>query len=179
MNKFLCFAFTLLCFANAFGQDRVITKNGDVFEAYRIDVGSNYVYYTKEDKEDAVVQKISKSDVLMIKKKDGTKINVTECEPKASKSQATQTSNGQQSIVQVKYEDLPSEAKAANDAFIAKYNAPFETFMKEKCKKHIGKTKAYEAFAIYGVTRKSVISNEDLEIRFILGYFDHIKKKYI
>ena len=51
MNKFLFFAFTLLCFANAFGQDRVITKNGDVFEAYRIDVGSNYVYYTKEDKE--------------------------------------------------------------------------------------------------------------------------------
>lgn len=179
MNKFLCFAFTLLCFANAFGQDRVITKNGDVFEAYRIDVGSNYVYYTKEDKEEAVVQKISKSDVLMIKKKDGTKINVTECEPNASKSQATQTSNGQQSIVQVKYEDLPSEAKAANDAFIAKYNAPFETFMKEKCKKHIGKTKAYEAFAIYGVTRKSVISNEDLEIRFILGHFDHTKKNNI
>ena len=103
MNKFLCFAFTLLCFANAFGQDRVSTKDGDVFEAYRIDVGSNYIYYTEEDKEDAVVQKISKSDVLMIKKKDGTKIYVTECEPNASKSQATQTSNGQQSIVQVKY----------------------------------------------------------------------------
>ena len=179
MNKFLCFAFTLLCMANAFSQDRVITKDGDVFEAYRIDVGSNYVYYTKEDKEDAVVQKISKSDVLMIKKKDGTKINVTECEPNASKSQAPQTSNGQQSIVQVKYEDLPSEAKAANDALIAKYNAPFEIFMKEKCKKHIGKTKASEAFAIYGVTRKSVISNEDLEIRFILGHFDHRKKNNI
>lgn len=56
MNRFLCIAFTLLCMANAFGQDRVITKDDDVFEAYRIDVGSNYVYYTKEDKENAVVQ---------------------------------------------------------------------------------------------------------------------------
>lgn len=179
MNKFLFFAFTLLCFANAFGQDRVITKDGDVFEAYRIDVGSNYIYYTEEDKEDAVVQKISKSDVLMIKKKDGTKINVTEYEPNAQKSQTTQTDNGQQSIVQVKYDDLSPEAKAANDALIAKYNAPFEIFMKEKCKKHIGKTKAYNAFAIYGVTRNSVISNEDLEIRFILGNFDHRKKNNI
>ena len=150
-----------------------------MFEAYRIDVGSNYIYYTEEDKEDAVVQKISKSDVLMIKKKDGTKINVTEYEPNAQKSQTTQTDNGQQSIVQVKYDDLSPEAKAANDALIAKYNAPFEIFMKEKCKKHIGKTKAYNAFAIYGVTRNSVISNEDLEIRFILGNFDHRKKNNI
>lgn len=176
MNRFFCLVYTLLCFANAIAQDRVITKEGDVFDAYRIDVGSTYIYYTMEDKEDAVVQKISKSDVLMIKKKDGTKIDVTEYEPNVSKSQAEQVSNGQQSIVQLKQEDLSSSERAVNEALIAKYNAPFEISMKEKSKKHIGNKRAEDALAIYGITKHSIISNEDLEVRFVLGHFDQRKK---
>ena len=70
-----------LCTGSAFAQDRVITKDGDVFEAYRIDIGDTYLYYTKEDKDDTVLQKIAKTDVLMVKKKDGTKIDVQSMRP--------------------------------------------------------------------------------------------------
>ena len=179
MKRLYLTVLTPFCFLNMFGQDRVITKEGDVFEAYRIDVGSTYVYYTKEDKEDAFVQKISKSDVLLIKKKDGTKINMSELENSASRSQVAPTSNEQQGIVQVKYEDLSPEAKAANDALIATINAPIEIPIKDRFQKNVGKKKADGAFAIYGVTSNSVMSNEDLEISFLMGHLSKDKNKNI
>ena len=36
----------LLCTVCTFAQDRVITKNGDVFDAYRVNIGNTYVYPT-------------------------------------------------------------------------------------------------------------------------------------
>ena len=123
----------LLCTVCTFAQDRVITKNGDVFDAYRVDIGNTFVYYTTEDKDEAALQKIAKSEVLMIKKKDGTKIDITEYVPNSSQNQSTKKENDQQqAITQVKPEDLSPEAKAANDALIAKYNAPVELVIPEK-----------------------------------------------
>ena len=154
-----------LCTGGAFAQDRVITKDGDVFEAYRIDIGGTYVYYTKEDKDDVALQKIAKADVLMIKKKDGTKIDVTEYAPNTASSQTAQAANYEQpGITQVKPEDLSAEAKAANDALIAKINAPVELEVKEKHQEDMGKKEATAGYACFGIVPNSVLCNEDIEV---------------
>lgn len=179
MKRLSIIAFMFLCTGGAFAQDRVITKDGDVFEAYRIDIGGTYVYYTKEDKDDAALQKIAKADVLMIKKKDGTKIDVTEYAPNTASSQTTQAANYEQpGITQVKPEDLSVEAKAANDALIKKINAPVELVVKEKHKEDIGKKSAGSSFAYFGVDpSKSVICNEDIEVNMEIGCFAKVSKK--
>ncbi len=179
MKRLSIIAFMFLCTGGAFAQDRVITKDGDVFEAYRIDIGGTYVYYTKEDKDDAALQKIAKADVLMIKKKDGTKIDVTEYAPNTASSQTTQAANYEQpGITQVKPEDLSAEAKAANDALIKKINAPVELVVKEKHKEDIGKKEANSSYACFGIDQsKSVLCNEDIEINMEIGLLYKEKKK--
>lgn len=69
MKRINAIMVALICVIHVCAQDRVITKDGDVFDAYRLDIGGTYIYYTKEDNENADVQKIAKADVLMIKKK--------------------------------------------------------------------------------------------------------------
>lgn len=168
----------LLCTTCTFAQDRVITKNGDVFDAYRVDIGNTFVYYTTEDKDEAALQKIAKSEVLMIKKKDGTKIDITEYVPNSSQNQSTKKENDQQqAITQVKPEDLSPEAKAANDALIAKYNAPVELVIPEKQQKKVGKEKASYAFFCLGVSQNSILANDDIEIRFKIGRLGKSNKK--
>ncbi|MGN0213328.1 MAG: hypothetical protein ACI4AH_00790 [Muribaculaceae bacterium] len=179
MKRIIGFAaFALLCVGNMFAQDRVITKEGDVFDAFRLDIGGNYIYYTNEDKDDAAVQKIAKSEVLMIKKKDGTKITVSEFTPTTQSSQPAQTSNsGHAGIIQVKLEDLSLEAKADNDALLFKYNAPVEIVVEEKMKKHIGKGAPFSILGIYGIKANSILSNDDLQIKLIQGSLKNEKNK--
>lgn len=166
MKRLSIIMFAFLCAGSVFAQDRVITKDGDVFEAYRIDIGGTYVYYTKEDKDDATLQKIAKADVLMVKKKDGTKIDVTEYVSNAVLGQTAKAdaSNEQPDIIQVKPEDLSAEAKAANDALIEKINGTVEFYFREKEQKDIGKKEANSAVACFGVSPKSLLCNEDIEI---------------
>lgn len=165
---------TIIAFFSAchlYAQDRIITNQGDVFEGFRIDIGSSYIYYTLEDKDDAPLQKIVKSDVLMIKKKDGTKIDVTEYVPSSSSIQPKESSNNEQAgVIHLKPEDLSVEAKAANDALIAKYNTPVELLYEDnKTKEKASKKKVNSCIACFGVDTNSIISNEDIEINYIIG----------
>ena len=56
----------------ASAQDKIITMDGDVIPAYRIDVGGSSIYYSIEDSDNSPVKKIDKDKVVMIKKQDGT-----------------------------------------------------------------------------------------------------------
>ena len=116
-------ALMLCSWGFTWAQDRVITKEGDVMEVYRVDVGSTFIYYTLEDKDDAPLQKIAKADVLMIRKKDGTKIDVTDAATATAPAPPAQTGQAAQpGIVTLKREELTAEGKAANDALIEKLN---------------------------------------------------------
>ena len=157
----------LICVIHVCAQDRVITKDGDVFDAYRLDIGGTYIYYTKEDNENADVQKIAKADVLMIKKKDGTKIDIASNISNTSSSQSERSAGKDQSgIIQMKPEDLSSEAKVANEALIAKYNAPYDTNVGAYKKNGAAKS----AYMRLGIAENSVLSNEDVEITMETGF---------
>ena len=158
-------------------QDRVITKEGDVMEVYRVDLGSTFIYYTLEDKDDAPLQKIAKADVLMIRKKDGTKIDVTAAATATAPDPPAQTGQAAQpGIVTLKREELTAEGKAANDALIEKLNCHVELVLKESKQEDAGKKKANRGFAILGVKQNSVIANEDIEVGMTLGEMYQEKK---
>ena len=158
-------------------QDRVITKEGDVMEVYRVDLGSTFIYYTLEDKDDAPLQKIAKADVLMIRKKDGTKIDVTAAATATAPAPPAQTGQAAQpGIVTLKREELTAEGKAANDALMEKLNCHVELVLKESKQEDAGKKKANRGFAILGVKQNSVIANEDIEVGMTLGEMYQEKK---
>lgn len=167
----------LCCWGFTWAQDRVITKEGDVMEVYRVDLGSTFIYYTLEDKDDAPLQKIAKADVLMIRKKDGTKIDVTAAATATALAPPAQTGlAAQPGIVTLKREELTAEGKAANDALIEKLNCHVELVLKESKQEDAGKKKANRGFAILGVKQNSVIANEDIEVGMTLGEMYQEKK---
>lgn len=55
-------------------QDLIVTQDGKSFQAYNIDIGTNSVYYQLSDSIGSPLNKMDKSNVLIIKKQDGTKI---------------------------------------------------------------------------------------------------------
>lgn len=170
-------ALMLCSWGFTWAQDRVITKEGDVMEVYRVDVGSTFIYYTLEDKEDAPLQKIAKADVLMIRKKDGTKIDVTAAATATAPAASAQTGQATQpGIVTLKREELTAEEKAANDALMEKLNCPVELVLKESKQEDAGTKKANRGFAILGVKQNSVIANEDIEVGMTLGVIYQEKK---
>lgn len=170
-------ALMLCSWGFTWAQDRVITKEGDVMEVYRVDLGSTFIYYTLEDKDDAPLQKIAKADVLMIRKKDGTKIDVTAAATATAPAASAQTGQATQpGIVTLKREELTAEGKAANDALIEKLNCHVELVLKDSDKEDVGIKRAKRGFAILGVKQNSIIANEDIEVGMTLGEIYQEKK---
>ena len=59
------------------GQDVLITTDGDVMTVYIDDIGSSTIYYKTTNSENSSLQRIDKSKIYMIKKADGTKIDLS------------------------------------------------------------------------------------------------------
>lgn len=55
--------------------DMIVMQNGKCYMVYELEITRDNVYYTTSENNGAEVKKLSKSDVLIIKKSDGTKID--------------------------------------------------------------------------------------------------------
>ena len=169
-------ALAVLCVAGSYAsaQDLIVKKDGSVIQAKVTKIGTSEVEYKKWKNQNGPQYSIAVADLLAINYQNGEKEtfeNVGAGSSQAAKSEA----DGQQSIVQVKPEDLPQEAKATNDALIAKYNAPVELDITKKQKEKFGKRSFY-ASAIYGFKNNSIITNDDIEIGFVTGSLVQLKK---
>lgn len=151
----------------ASSQDMIVTNEGTALKVYNLEVSSNSVFYQLEDKSDAPIQKMMKSDILIIKKADGTKLDFSA--PTQPTAPAATPAASQSGVTKVTVENLSAEAKAANEALIAKYNDPVEITVDEKYKKLLGKKTSLYIHPIYGFKNNSVLSDENVEINFILG----------
>ena len=148
----------------ASSQDMIVTNEGTALKVYNLEVSSNSVFYQLEDKPDAPIQKILKSDILIIKKADGTKLDFSA--PTQPTAPAATPAASQSGVTKVTVENLSAEAKAANEALIAKYNQIYDTNVGE-IKKN---SNAGWAYGRLGVTNKSVLENEDIAINIETGY---------
>ena len=168
MKQYRLLSLFALCVACniTFAQDLIVTNDGKSVKAYNMEVSSESVFYQLEDRKEAPLQKLQKSDILIIKKADGSKLDFSDNpnESIVSKPQSQAVASDQPGIVQLKPEDLPAEARAANEAQIAKVNAPVELVIKEKDKEDVGKKKANSGIACFGIAPNSVLCNEDIEV---------------
>ena len=169
-------ALAALCVSGSYAsaQDLIVKKDGSVIQAKVTKIGTSEVEYKKWSNQDGPQYSIAVADILAINYQNGEKEtfeNVGAGSSQAAKSEA----DDQQSIVQVKPEELSQEARAANDALIAKYNAPLELDITKKQKEKFG-NKIYTASAIYGIKNNSIITNDDIAIGFVTGHLLQRKK---
>lgn len=165
MKALRLLALIAACMAYLFAssQDMIVTNDGTSLKVYNLEVSSNSVFYQLEDKSDAPLQKMLKSDILIIKRADGTKLDFS------APTQPIAPTASQSGVTKVTVETLSAEAKAANEALIAKYNEPVEITVDEKYRKLLGKKTSLYIHPIYGLKNNSVLSDENIEINFILG----------
>lgn len=149
----------------ASAQDKIITMDGDVIPAYRIDVGGSSIYYSIEDSDNSPVKKIDKDKVVMIKKQDGTVQKLFEqgAAPAATPA-AAPAATGK---TKVTVESLSPAAREANDRYLAMINQEITPYIE----KDDGKRKeAKDAYMIFGLKDNSVAVNEDISVTAKLGY---------
>jgi len=75
--KHILIALFAICATYAQAQDLIITKEGESYKVYNVDIGASAVFYQLTEDADAEIQRMPKADVLLIKKADGTKIDFT------------------------------------------------------------------------------------------------------
>lgn len=72
----------VLSVTSATAQDLIVKQDGESIKAYRTDIGKASVYYQLEDNDGSPILSLPKSEVLIIKMQDGTKIIIDEVELK-------------------------------------------------------------------------------------------------
>ena len=76
MKKFfICFVISLGAVNLTQAQDLLVTNDGKSLNVYNIEMGTSYIFYQLSEDPNSEIRRISKTDVLIIKKADGTKID--------------------------------------------------------------------------------------------------------
>lgn len=155
---FLSFFLSQFCFA----QDKIITKNGDVILAYQVDIGGSSIYYKLQNHDKANLKSINKSDVLMIKKQNGTVLNLY--------TDNTVTTVNRQQTISVSsnplQESISELSKKQNKELIDNINNYDPKYIGEPNKK------AKNLFCILGIGHESQLVNDDIEISQEMGCYE-------
>lgn len=174
LKYIFCFLFVTIASNIVVAQDMIVTNDGTIIKAKVTKVGATEVEYKKWTNQDGPIYTVKVSNLIAINYQNGEKDTFSNL---PSNSQQIATTNTQATgNVQVTVESLSPEARTANEAIMAKLNAPVELVYPEKHKEDIGKKDAGAAYIVYGLKRNSVISNEDIEIIGKIGCLSKINK---
>lgn len=170
MKKLIIFACSLMAGISASAQDVLITKDGDVKNVYEVEVGNNAVFYKSEDKADAAILRINKTDVYMIKRKDGTKYDLGNGNNVVNNSQTAQSPQTQAAAPVAT--SVSAEAQRLNEEAIRRVNDYNPKYLgddtDERCKRLL---------CLLGYGKESQIINDDIEIECVTGALDFQKFK--
>ncbi|MCI6725352.1 MAG: hypothetical protein MR446_02770 [Bacteroidales bacterium] len=162
LKTIACFAACMACsVANA--QDLIVKRDGTIIQAKVTKVSKDEIEFKKWSNQDGPQYTLPVSDIFAINYMNGEKDTFDHVSAPAQP--AASTSSQQPGITQVKIENLSPEAKAANEALIAKHNQDYDT--------HVGEIEkngnAKKAYARLGVSENSVLENEDIAITIGVG----------
>ena len=142
---------------NMSAQDVIICRNGDEMISKVLKISSSEVEYKKWSNQDGPTYTISKSEVFMIKYKNGEK-DVFKETPAQTMPEQVQTSVPQEP------EEPVLAAPAANNAeLIAQYNNEVHEYVPENPNKNNDKP-AKSFIGTLGITSSSILSTDDIEI---------------
>ena len=78
-----CFMFALLAnVLSVSAQDMIVTNDGESMKVYNVEVSQNAVFYQLENSSEAEIKRMPKTEILIIRKQDGTKIDPNETNEK-------------------------------------------------------------------------------------------------
>lgn len=147
-------------------QDKLITKDGEVINAWSVDIGNSSIYYKTDNTDNATIKSIPKDRILLLKKQDGTTVNLYE-----------QTSNPEQpTTIQSKMgnnANLSAKAVEDNRSKINKLNSFVPKYVSADTDKE-----AARVLCVLGYGSNSQIVNDDIEIDTEAGHFGYDGKKY-
>lgn len=177
MNDFKILVSTVfaafMAFMPAVAQDKIITKDGDVLQGWNVEVSDKYVFYNTENKTDADIKRMEKDKVLMVKRQDGSTLNLYEDAQPAEKQAPAAAEPAGEGPVMVKAEDLDDAARKANEEALAQVNAEI-TYQPEEGKED---KDAKWALLSWGVKDGSVLDDGNIRISFVRGVMYSVKNK--
>lgn len=151
--------FAVLNSIDSFAQDVIVTHDTKVYKVYKLDVAKDMLYYTLSDDDDAPIQKLAKSEVLIIKYADGsTQQFQDDSQPVPQPEQKPSETENEQQIVSDRSDD------SANQACIKKYSEINRIVPDQYTNK-----KADASLLHFAPTRNSVLSNKDIEVHYQLS----------
>lgn len=148
MKKIVILSFLLLAVISAAAQDVVVKKDGSTILAKVLEVSQCNIKYKKFSNLEGPTYTINVGDIMAVNYENGEK-DVFD----SSTSTASETTISQKPI-ECKYTNN-------NQQLIAKYNVPINLNTKEQRKKAADKY-----ILIFGVSEKSILSNDDIEITY-------------
>lgn len=154
MKEIKLIAFAAMCMAGSYAsaQDIIVTNDGKSMKVYNMEVSSESVFYQLEDSKDAPLQKILKSDILIVKKADGTKLDFSNT---TLTNSSVDIQNNNQSTKIIKPIWSEEETKKNNKQLIDQYNVVFEVETEDKVKDK----KANQVYTIFGMKENSVLTD--------------------
>lgn len=177
MNDFKILVSTVLtafaAFMPAVAQDKIITKDGDVLQGWNVEVSDKYVFYNTENKTDADIKRMEKDKVLMVKRQDGSTLNLYEDAQPAEKQAPAAAEPTGQGPVMVKVTELDDAARIANEEALAQVNAEI-TYQPEEGEED---KDAKWALLSWGVKDGSVLDDGNIRISFVRGVMYSVKNK--
>ena len=140
-------------------QDVLVTNDGESLKVYNMEIGPSAIFYQLSDADNAEIKRIAKTDVLIIRKADGTKID-----PNAMQSSVTQSNSN----ATVNVEHAPpmrnTELEKQNESYITSYNGQLVRFKKQPKNKE-----ANMLYCMLGVKNNSQLLNNDIKISIQTG----------
>lgn len=163
----LSLMFVLFLFLPLYAQDKIVTKEGDVIQAYHVDVGENLIYYRLDNVGASALQSMRKADVLLLMRHDGSILNFyqNKKKDKALPEDTVAVGKPSEKVKILETEDLSAESRAANTALIEAMNGAVTAAVDEK-------EAAQAASAVWcrlGVKKNSVMCNDDVELSVLAG----------
>ena len=152
--KNILFLFLLCLGTQTRAQDVIITKEGDPVKAYRVEVANETVFYQTSESSDAPIQRMAKSDILMIKFQDGRKLIIGEEEQQSDPEPQVQPQSATNQDV---------SDPEANAALLQRYQTPVE---------YIGEptdSKASLVLLTFSHIGEAVLTDKNVEVEVLAG----------
>ena len=140
----------------ASAQDVLITSEGDAHKVFEIEIGGSSIFYKLENKPEAAIQKIDKTQVLMIKYQDGRKVIIGE-EEKLQTATPVQHAQEQTPPTALSQE-MEIEIQAINAKIVEEYNKIKVEYVEPKDKK------ANALFCTFGLKEDARLQDDKVKI---------------
>ncbi len=158
ISLFLTFLFSVLLLS---AQDIIVKNSGETIKAYNLEASGTSVFFQLSAEPGAPLQKLPKTEILVVRKADGTKLDFDAPAPQPA-AQQQQTATAQNKPVKLTLDMLSEEERTENERLIKQYNEPvlFKVTRQD-----------YASFAVSSFSPKynSIMSNKDISISLISG----------